>query len=116
MSEQLVFDIAPRYLARTDDPPTSKVAAARVREFAGGHVGTILACLQDFGPQTIDEIAKRTNLTAEQIARRLADMRPKSAEVPHGKSLAEPTGATRNSASGRPERVWRALVSRTQGE
>ena len=93
---QAAFDFESN--ARQTDPWTSHVAASRAREFAGGHIGTILACLQDHGPQTIDEIAKRTHLTSVQVARRTADMQRLK--------LAEPTGSTRLSASGRPERVW----------
>jgi len=107
---QLAIDFDCRVHARAADPLTSHVAAARAREFAAGHVEIILAALQDHGPQTLDEIAKRTRLTSVQIARRLADMRPVSDDCPHGKGLAEPTGETRLSASGRPERVWRALI------
>lgn len=61
-------------------------------------IGIILGCLQDHGPQTIDEIAKRTQLTSVQVARRTSDM--------HKRGMAEPTGSTRLSASGRNERVW----------
>lgn len=100
MTTNLAFDFDSHHLARRDDPATSHIAASRVREFQAGHIGTILACLQDHGPQTIDEIAKRTHLTSVQVARRTADMQRLK--------LAEPTGTTRLSASGRPERVWSA--------
>lgn len=88
---QRQFDIAWPGLARTTDPATSHVAAQRAAAFAGSHIDVILACLGRHGPQTIDEIAKRTPLNSVQIAR----------------GLAEPTGLCRLSASGRPERVWR---------
>ena len=55
--------------------------------------------LFDHGPQTIDEIAKRTPLNSVQIARRLSEC--------DRRGLAEPTGLCRLSASGRMERVWR---------
>ena len=84
--------------ARQSDAWTSHEAARRVRELGSGHVATILACLRDHGPQTIDEISKRTPLTSVQIARRLADCEKRS--------LAAPTGICRPSASGRMERVW----------
>lgn len=98
MTTNLAFDFDSHHLARRDDPATSHIAASRVREFQAGHIGTILACLQDHGPQTIDEISKRTPLTSVQIARRLADCEKRG--------WAAPTGVTRLSASGRPERVW----------
>ena len=55
----------------------------------GGFVNAIM---------NIDEIAKRTQLTSVQVARRTSDM--------HKRGMAEPTGSTRLSASGRNERVW----------
>lgn len=96
---QLAIDFDARLLARTNDPGTSHEAARRTREFAGGHIGTILAALQDAGPLTVDQIAARTRLRADQINKRLPEMQRKR--------LAEPTGTTRASASGRSERVWR---------
>lgn len=96
--EQLDIPFEPRSHARRTDPGTSHEAAARAREFASGHCAVILTTLMEYGPQTIDEIAKRTHLTAVQVARRLPDLQKA------GK--AEPTGEERLSASGRPERVW----------
>ncbi len=96
MNQLTIFDTAP--LARQTDPWTSHAAAARVGEFGASHIDIILACLAKHGPQTIDEIAKRTPLNSVQIARRLADCEKRL--------LAEPTGTCRPSASGRMERVW----------
>lgn len=90
MNQLALLDDGPR--ARQSDSWTSHAAAHRAAEFAGTHTDIILACLMRHGPQTIDEIAKRTPLNSVQIARRLS----------------EPTGLCRMSASGRPERVWRA--------
>jgi len=97
---QLAIEFDARTHARRGDPGTSHEAAARVREFASGHCAVILTTLREYGGQTIDEIAKRTHLTAVQVARRLPDLQKA------GK--AAPTGEERLSASGRPERVWRA--------
>jgi predicted ArsR family transcriptional regulator len=69
------------------------------REFKGDHERRILEALAA-GPGTKDEIAGRCGLTEQQVARRM-----------HGLAqagLVEATGTTRPSASGRPERVWRA--------
>jgi hypothetical protein len=87
--------------ARQSDPWTSHAAADRVHEFASGHIGMILACLRDHGPQTANELAGRLPLNSVQIARRLSDMEKKR--------LAAPTGHCRMSAAGRPERVWSAF-------
>lgn len=96
-----VTDFEPQAHARATDPETSHIAATRVAEFGGTHCDRILACLKMFGPQTKDEIATRTGLTPVQVDRRLPDL--------EGRGLAKPTGGTRLSRSGRPERIWRAL-------
>jgi predicted ArsR family transcriptional regulator len=86
-------------LFRRTDPVTSKLAGVAARKFKGDHERRILEAL-DQGPGTKDEIASRCELTEQQVARRM-----------HGLARAgkvEATGATRPSASGRPERVWRA--------
>lgn len=84
-------------LFRTTDPVTSKIAGVAAREFKGDHERRILEALAA-GPGTKDEIAGRCGLSEQQVARRM-----------HGLAragLVEPTGTTRPSASGRPERVW----------
>ena len=98
---QLAIDFDAASHARRSDPETSKDAAARVREFAGGHCSVILRLLNERGPMTCDEIAKHTHLMAHQINKRTADL------YRAGKAM--PTGETRLSASGRSERVWRAI-------
>jgi transcription initiation factor IIE alpha subunit len=84
--------------ARHTDPHTSHAAAARVREFASGHIATILDCLERHGPATADEIAGRVGLLAHQVNKRLSDCQRKG--------LARPTGVCRLSAAKRLERVW----------
>jgi len=93
--------LSTRRLARRTDPSTSHVAAARTVEFRANHAGRILAALQDHGPMTVDQIAKMTDLTAWQVNKRLPELQRAS--------VATPTGETRLSASGRPERVWRSV-------
>jgi predicted ArsR family transcriptional regulator len=90
----------PRF--RRTDPVTSKVAGTMAREFKGDHERRILEALSA-GPGTKDEIAGRCGLTEQQVARRM-----------HGLARAgmvEATGATRPSASGRPERVYRRAAT-----
>lgn len=87
-------------MARRTDPDTSHIAAARTSEFRANHAGRILAALQDHGPMTVDQIAKVTDLTAWQVNKRLPELQRAN--------VATPTGETRLSASGRPERVWRS--------
>ena len=84
--------------ARQTDPWTSHAAAARVREFASGHIAIILECLERHGPQTADEIASRVGLLSHQVNKRLSDCQKRE--------LARPTGLCRLSASNRLERVW----------
>jgi predicted ArsR family transcriptional regulator len=87
-------------LFRRNDPVTSKIAGTMAREFRGDHERKILEALAA-GPGTKDELAARCGLSEQQVARRM-----------HGLAragLVETTGTTRPSASGRPERVWRAV-------
>ena len=85
--------------ARSTDPQTSFEAAERVVEFAGKHSEQILRCLQHFGELSKDEISDLTGLAPVQVDRRLPEL--------ESKHLAEPTGETRLSHTGRRERVWR---------
>lgn len=88
-------------LFRRTDPVTSKVAGIAAREtgLVGRHERLILEALAA-GPGTKDEIASRTGeLTEQQVARRMHGL--------HRAGRVEPTGTTRPSRSGRPERVWR---------
>ena len=88
-------------LFRRTDPVTSKAAGRAAREtgLVGRHERLILEALAA-GPGTKDEIAGRTGeLTEQQVARRMHGL--------HRAGLVEPTGTTRPSRSGRPERVWR---------
>jgi predicted ArsR family transcriptional regulator len=89
-------------LFRRTDPVTSKIAGTMAREFKGDHEQRILEALAA-GPGTKDEIAGRCGLSEQQVARRM-----------HGfvrAGLVETTGTTRPSASGRPERVYRATAA-----
>jgi predicted ArsR family transcriptional regulator len=89
-------------LFRRTDPVTSKIAGTMAREFKGDHERRILEALA-WGPGTKDEIASRCGLSEQQVARRM-----------HGLAragLVETTGTTRPSASGRPERVYRATAT-----
>ena len=88
-------------LFRRTDPATSKAAGIAAREtgLVGRHEQMILDALAS-GPGTKDEIAARTDeLSEQQVARRMHGL--------HRAGLVEPTGATKPSRSGRPERVWR---------
>lgn len=92
-------------LFRRGDPDTSKAAGRAAREtgLVGRHERLILEALAA-GPGTKDEIAGRTGeLTEQQVARRMHGL--------HRAGLVEPTGTTRPSRSGRPERVWKATAA-----
>ena len=90
-------DVLP--LFRRNDPPTSKAAGVAAVEFLGDHERRILEALAA-GPGTKDEIAQRCGLTEQQVARRMNGLQRRGRVAP--------TGRTRPSASGRPEREWRA--------
>lgn len=89
-------------LFRRTDPATSKAAGRAAREFLGDHERRILEALAA-GPGTKDEIASRCGLTEQQVARRMHGLKRAG--------LVEPTGETRPSRSGRPERVWKATAA-----
>jgi len=89
-------------LFRRTDPVTSKAAGRAAREFLGDHERRILEALAA-GPGTKDEIASRCGLTEQQVARRMHGLKRAG--------LVEPTGETRPSRSGRPERVWKATAA-----
>jgi predicted ArsR family transcriptional regulator len=100
MSDYYSESVADLPLFRRTDPVTSKLAGVAAREFKGDHERRILEALAA-GPGTKDELAARCGLSEQQVARRM-----------HGLAragLVETTGTTRPSASGRPERVWRAV-------
>lgn len=98
---QLAMNFDATTLARRTDPHTSHEAAEHVGEFAGGHHKLILDCLKEHGPLSPDQIATKIRLDKFQICRRLPELQRAG--------LAQPNGETRRSASGRAERVWRAL-------
>lgn len=89
---------APR--ARNSDPPTSRAAAQRVREFAGDHCALILAALKDRAG-TIYDIARWSGLSHVQVARRMPELQA-AGRVEAGRSAPGP--------SGRDCRVWRRLM------
>jgi predicted ArsR family transcriptional regulator len=90
-------------LFRRTDPATSKIAGTAAKAFRGDHERRILEALAA-GPGTKDEIAARIGtLSEQQVARRMHGL--------HRAGLVTPTGTTRPSASGRPERVWQATAA-----
>ena len=101
-----LFD--PRYLARTIDPPTSKAAAARVREFGGEHHALILRVLREH-PEglTVHEVAAYCRLTAHEIGKRIAEL-DRAEKIDPVLKLDGTGTLTRPSPSGRHARVWRA--------
>lgn len=88
-----------RTRARRSDPETSHEAAAKARDFAGGHYALIRLALIEHGPATIHEIAARTGLDVHQVARRTAEMNG---------VMIERTSDKRPSPAGRGCYVWRA--------
>ena len=88
-----------RYLARTDDPETSKQAAESTRAFAGQFKNIIEAELKK-APGTFEDIAGRTGLRPDQVWRRLSDL--------ERESRAFPTNETKRGSGGRNQRIWKA--------
>lgn len=88
-----------RYLARTDDPETSKQAAESTRAFAGQFKNIIEAELKK-APGTFEDIAGRTGLRPDQVWRRLSDLEKEN--------RAFPTSETKRGSGGRNQRIWKA--------
>lgn len=105
MSDYYSLDVEALPLFRRSDPETSKAAGRAAREtgLVGRHERLILEALAA-GPGTKDELASRIGtLSEQQVARRMHGL--------HRAGLVEPTGTTRPSRSGRPERVWKATAA-----
>lgn len=98
---QLAIDFSARTHARSNDPETSREAAARITEFASGHCGKILAALKKHGPQSPQQLAYLVGLNQFQVCRRLPELQKAG--------VAAPTGVLVETPSGRHERVWVAL-------
>ena len=89
---------SPTALARRNDPATSHATAMMAGGVRADHIKRILAALR-LGPASKDEIGARANLIGHAVGKRMPELRRAG--------LVELTGASRRSASGRPEREWR---------
>jgi predicted ArsR family transcriptional regulator len=83
--------------ARASDPVTSHIAAGAADGLARRHAERILECLS-MGPLGKDGIAHVTGLDGVAVARRLPELQRDG--------LADVTGKTAVSRTGRPEREW----------
>lgn len=96
------FDALPLFssaaLARRNDPATSHATAMMAGGVRADHIKRILAALR-LGPGSKDEIGARAGLIGHAVGKRMPELRRAG--------LVELTGASRRSASGRPEREWR---------
>jgi predicted ArsR family transcriptional regulator len=88
-----------KYLARSNDPETSKEAAESTASFAGVYKNIIQAELKK-GAGTFEELAGRTGLRPDQVWRRLSDLEKEG--------RAFPTSETRRGSGGRKQRVWKS--------
>ncbi len=89
---------SPTALARRNDPATSHATAMMAGGVRADHNKRILEALR-LGPGSKDEIGARAGLIGHAVGKRLPDLRRAG--------LVELTGASRRSASGRPEREYR---------
>ena len=93
---------SPTAVARRTDPATSHATAMMAGGVRADHIKRILAALR-LGPGSKDEIGARANLIGHAVGKRLPELRRAG--------LVELTGATRRSASGRPEQEYRLKTS-----
>ena len=80
---------------RNTDPATSHMAADQAKDLATKHHGIILAALEH--PGTIYDIASRTDLDHNAVARRMSELERLDLAYPEGQ---------KKGASGRMCRVW----------
>ena len=80
---------------RNTDPDTSHAAADQAADLATKHHGIILAALEQ--PGTIYDIAARTDLDHNAVARRMSELERLDLAYPEGQ---------KKGASGRMCRVW----------
>ena len=85
--------------ARTTDPVTSHQAAEQVTT-TSKHFQIIQDALVEHGPMGKDQIAQKTGLDPNAVARRLPELKRMA--------LVELTGKTVQSKAGRKEREWKA--------
>jgi len=86
--------------ARTDDLPTSLLAAQSMQGAARPIAIQVLFDLQKRGPATFSQIASRTRMSPGQVWRRISDLKRWN--------LIEDTGLTAKGPSGRSQTVWAA--------
>ena len=95
-SAQMPLPFDARRLARTENPTTSKAAAAACRELRSEHHATILRVMRDTGylydDWTADEIAAVCGLTRHQVGRRLNELERATLVRKSGRQRATPTG------------------------
>ena len=91
----------PHTSARATDPHTSHQAAYAAASFAGTHAERILQVLKSHGAMDPEQLARHTDMEAYSVRKRLADLQKAG--------QAEPTGQTVPTASGRQQRIWRAV-------
>jgi CRP-like cAMP-binding protein len=76
-------DFALRH-CRKGGPTTSEKAAVRAEGFYKGHCARIESAMRAAGPCTAKDIAAKTGLSVEQVARRLPDLKDAGRVVLNG--------------------------------
>jgi len=96
----MTMDEWARTHARSDDPDTSKAAAARAAMRAGSIKAKIFDCLKenDPTPLSFEQIAKITGLREGQVWKRLSDLK--------NEGLIQPSGQTHKNESGADSIRW----------
>lgn len=91
-------------LARSSDPGTSHLAAHMASVMAKRHEHLVYTVLANASLAIgAEQIALHAGLDAYQVRKRLPELQ--------SQGLAEPTGETRKTMSGRQERLWRLKLT-----
>lgn len=101
-----LFSYSARRHHHTQDPATSREAAANAGKFAHGHAAAVRVVLARRGPATASMLADWLDMDIYQVRRRITDLK-------HAGYI-EPTGKTGLTDAGRRELEYRSTYRSTR--
>lgn len=102
---KFVEEFDPKKHARKTDPTTSQMASMQAGQLAHQHCAEIKRVLDEVYPDGLnfEEISTKVGFQqTTQVSRRMVDL--------ERQGMAERTGETRQTSSGRQAQIWRAVV------